>query len=64
MVKKTIKQILNKTGDLEPEIMKDLKPVILHYGKIFSDKNKRIQKKLLEQFVIYFDTNFIKLLSI
>ena len=58
-VKKTIKQILNKTGDLEPEIMKDLKPVILHYGKIFSDKNKRIQKKLLEQFVIYFDTNFI-----
>lgn len=57
--KSIIKQILNKTGDLEPEIMKNIKPVILHYGKIFSDKNNRIQKNLLEQFVIYFDKNFI-----
>lgn len=56
---KNIKQILNNSGDLEPEIIKNKKQVFLHYGQKFSDKNNRIQKNLLEQFIIYFYKIFI-----
>ena len=56
---KNIKKILNNSGDLEPEIIKNKKPVFLHYGQIFSNKNNNIQEKFLEIFKKYLNEHFV-----